>query len=288
MTTLGYLLAQPAAILHYLRLALLPYPLAFDYSDWPPATVGGAVLPAVVVALLLAATVWALLRYPRVGYLGAWFFLTLVPSVLLPGGPAVAEWRMYLPLAGLVVLVVVAGYTLARRLEVQVPRAEIGAAAVAGLLVVVWGFLTFLRNTDYYTADALWRDTVAQRPNNARAHFNLGNVYFQQGKPGWRSPNTRPSWTARRAATRTKSTRQRGGACPWPSWLPGISTSASTPGERSRQRARQRLDPERGRLRPLGPAGLCDRGPLLQGSRSSPAGSAQVSVQPGGSAGGQR
>ena len=78
-TTWEYLATEQGVIVHYLRLAVWPAGLCLDYL-WPAATtVPGVLFPAVVVAGLLALTVWALVRRPAWGFLGAWFFLTLAP-----------------------------------------------------------------------------------------------------------------------------------------------------------------------------------------------------------------
>ncbi len=99
----SYLLTQPGVIVHYLRLAVWPSELCLDY-DWPPAsTVAEVLLPATVVAGLIAATVWALLKRSAWGFLGAWFFAILAPtSSVVPIGQAAFEHRMYLPLAAVV------------------------------------------------------------------------------------------------------------------------------------------------------------------------------------------
>ena len=97
VTPLEYALTQSGVLLHYLRLAVWPHPLIIDYA-WHVARTVSAVLPQVLVVLsLLLATVWAVCRRSGVGFLGAWFFLRLVPiaSVMpmavlsLWGNPAV-------------------------------------------------------------------------------------------------------------------------------------------------------------------------------------------------------
>ena len=75
-----YLATQQGVIVHYLRLVIWPSGLCLDYS-WPAATMVVTVLfPAVLVVCLLALTVWALVRRPAWGFLGACFFLILAPT----------------------------------------------------------------------------------------------------------------------------------------------------------------------------------------------------------------
>ena len=81
----AYAFTQLRAVAHYLRLSLWPRPLVFAYG----LTLGGppvemAVDGAVVCALLVATAI-LLVRRPRWGFLGAWFFLILAPtSSVLP------------------------------------------------------------------------------------------------------------------------------------------------------------------------------------------------------------
>jgi tetratricopeptide (TPR) repeat protein len=42
------------------------------------------------------------------------------------------------------------------------------------LAIAVLGGLAVRRNHDYRSGEAIWSDTVAKRPDNARAHYNLG------------------------------------------------------------------------------------------------------------------
>ena len=71
---------------------------------------------AVVVGLLGLATLVALWRWPKVGFLGAWFFAILAPtsSIIPVATQTIAEHRMYLPLAAVVTGLVV-GCCLAGR-----------------------------------------------------------------------------------------------------------------------------------------------------------------------------
>lgn len=166
-----YLWAQPWVILHYLRLVAWPRPLVFDYDDWPVVRHFADALPAVLVLGALALfTVWLLRRWRPAGFLGVWFFLTLLPtSSFLPLSDVAFEFRMYLPLAAAAVSLVLG---LGRKL----PR------PVWALILLGLGAGTYLRNNDYRTPLALWSDTVAKRPGNARAWTNLGPALQTEGR----------------------------------------------------------------------------------------------------------
>ncbi|PYV13041.1 MAG: hypothetical protein DMG21_22065, partial [Acidobacteria bacterium] len=72
---------QFGAIAHYLRLAVWPDRLCIDYG-WQSSTLPRSWIlsGAIIIWPLLLATAWALERAPMLGFLGAWFFLTLAPS----------------------------------------------------------------------------------------------------------------------------------------------------------------------------------------------------------------
>jgi hypothetical protein len=46
------------------------------------------------------------------------------------------------------------------------------------------GLLTFDRNADYRDAISIWQDTVSKRPRNSHAQNNLGEAYYEAGRPG--------------------------------------------------------------------------------------------------------
>src|SRR5262249_59599820 len=80
ITPWRYALAQSEIIVHYLRLALWPHPLVFDYMWQVPETFRSVVAYAAIVIALIAATIVALRRGPSIGFWGVWFFLILAPS----------------------------------------------------------------------------------------------------------------------------------------------------------------------------------------------------------------
>src|ERR1051325_8264356 len=75
-----YLLNQSAMIVRYLRLAFWPRDLVLDYGEPTHVTFQQVAPEFFIVAALLAATAVAFVRRPPLGFLGAWFFLTLAPT----------------------------------------------------------------------------------------------------------------------------------------------------------------------------------------------------------------
>jgi len=181
LTSWHYLLRQCEGIVQYLRLSAWPRPLISDYGFdvvkdpaqvWPQ----GLLLLA-----LFAATLWALWRRPAWGFLGVWFFAILAPSSsFIPvGTETAAEHRMYLPLAAVMAAVVLGAQALARRLG----RAGLATLAGMGMVAAVaLGAVTHQRNETYQSLLALWRDVVAKRPQNARAHQELALALYKAGQ----------------------------------------------------------------------------------------------------------
>ncbi len=188
-----YLLTQTGVIVHYLRLAIVPSPLALDYDGWPMASsVFDVVHYALPLLLVFSATAFAIVRRQPWGFLGGWFFATLAPSssVLPLATEIAAERRMYLPLAALVVAVVVAAYIVGQRILSRLVaeagrRRGIGMAAsgiiVAGI-VAIFVPNTLARNRDYWSDERIWQDTVEKRPTNPRARVSYGADLYAAGR----------------------------------------------------------------------------------------------------------
>jgi Flp pilus assembly protein TadD len=198
ISPIAYAMTQFGVIVHYLRLVFWPVPLVIDYG-WPIARAPGAILPAALAVLALAGlTVWGLRRAPRYAFLGAAFFLLLSPtSSFVPVQDPIFEHRMYLPLACVLAAVVFAVHAGLSGASAG-PRRLMGLAAA--IAAVAFGAATVDRNRDYHSGVGLWRDTIAKRPLNARAHDELGIALARgQDLPGAVAEHTeairlRPQW----------------------------------------------------------------------------------------------
>lgn len=170
-----YAATQCVAVVHYLRLAFWPAPLVFDYGTRVVNGISDVWPAAMAVLTMLGITILALLKKPRAAFPLACFFLILAPSssVVPIATQTVAEHRMYLPLAALLAAAAL------------VVHAWWGRRVVPFAVVLAVGFaaLTVLRNGDYQTEVALWRDTVEKVPDNSRAHLNLGAALVRAGQP---------------------------------------------------------------------------------------------------------
>jgi hypothetical protein len=221
ISPLSYALAQPGVLLHYLRLVVWPHPLVLDYA-WPPPRSAADVVPAaIVIAGLLAATLWAL-RPLDSGSTRPSASLAIARDVApneSRGRPersrGTTQWSLWLArgaphrpplgflgawwfliLAPTSSLIPIADRAFEHRL--YLPLAAVAALVVcagyrllrtrrglamglAVALVGVLGAATMRRNHDYRSEIAIWTDTVVKRPKNPRAHYNLGKALATQG-----------------------------------------------------------------------------------------------------------
>lgn len=170
----SYALRQCEAIPAYLGLAAWPHPLVLDYGT-DLVTDPWSVLPGGLLLLALVALTFAALRWrPMLGFLAFWFFAILAPSssVVPLITQTMAEHRMYLPLAAVMIGAVIAAH---RGLGAQLPL------AVAGLSLAL-AATTAARNRLMQDDLTIWADTIAKRPRNARAYGNHALVLSQRGR----------------------------------------------------------------------------------------------------------
>ena len=172
----SYVLTQLGVIAWYLRLALWPAPLVIAH-DWPVASGLGDVWPGIAIVVpLIVAAVWACVRKPQLGFLGAWFFVILAPtsSIVPIVSEIAAERRMYLPLAAVTTGVVLGAHEL---LRARAPRAlQVGLASAALFLLAA---LTALRLELYRSTSALWTQVLEIYPEH-RLRGQIENALGQE------------------------------------------------------------------------------------------------------------
>ncbi len=172
-----YAMSQPGVILHYLRLSFWPHPLCLDYA-WPLAQTWRQALPGLCsIGALVLFSLWALIRKPWLGFLAMFFFLILAPtSSVVPINDLAVEHRMYLPLAPVIILTVLAVYRLGARPRLtRLLETRLGGILALFLVLgapAALGTLTYLRNVDYKNPLNIWQDSVAKAPTNPRARYN--------------------------------------------------------------------------------------------------------------------
>jgi tetratricopeptide (TPR) repeat protein len=186
-TPYTYALTQTEVILHYLRLTFWPAGQVLDYL-WPPRRSLAEVWPsALALAALVLATVYGVVRNRAWAIPAAFFFIALAPtSSIIPIQDAAFEHRMYLPLAGVVVLVgcalALAVREVAGRWPASAGVAYKTAAVATGAVVLALGLKTVVRNEDYASGQKLHQDNARKRPDNARVRYNLAEHLYGNGE----------------------------------------------------------------------------------------------------------
>lgn len=180
-----YLSTQLTVLPYYLKLAVWPTNLCFDYRDWPIASGLRQNLFAAIVATALFLTfLFLALRGCGLAFCGLGVFLVLsVSSSIMPLRDVANEYRMYVPLMFLTTLAVVGSYAAINRWWPAVAQRPWVFTLVIGFLALTLGVLTMIRNEDYRTPVTLWQDVLDKRPANTRSHFFIGYGYEMEGKP---------------------------------------------------------------------------------------------------------
>jgi cytochrome c-type biogenesis protein CcmH/NrfG len=169
----AYFLRQWDAITAYLKLCVWPHPLIVDYGCdviWDIQAVAGQ---GVLLFSLGLVALFGVVRNRRWAVPLAAFFLILGPTSSVMPLPAqtMAEHRMYLPLAGVLVLLVLGAWRLVGR----------GAGIRLIFVVAPLALLSAQRSFMYCSPWRIWEQAVRERPTNLRGHFQLAEAYFDLG-----------------------------------------------------------------------------------------------------------
>lgn len=175
-----YFQTECRVVFNYFRLLIWPTPLVFapvprvaeSLSDWLPYL---AALFAIFVSVAWKARRQSWLWLPLLTIL-----LVLAPTssfVPVPLEPSF-DYRMHLPASGALAILLCAGWSLSKRLEISAHWLFI---AVTGWLIFL-GFTTRSRAQDYARSESIWLDTVLKEPENIKAWFNLSLFLLGEGR----------------------------------------------------------------------------------------------------------
>ena len=183
VTPSQYLSTQPEVILHYLRLAIVPWPQVFDYGWEPETNMTNILLASGVVLAVIAGLIWLFTRKPQFAFWGLAAALVLFPtSSFIPLQDLAVEHRMYVPLAFVLVIGVLSLSFIGSKLFGGHPTliTSVICLGLSGILAM----LTLSRNHEYKSKIGMWEDVVAKTVDSGsknmlagRAYSNLGNAY---------------------------------------------------------------------------------------------------------------
>ena len=169
---LQYLFTQFEVVAIYLGILIWPANLSLDYMyPYVDDFFQGWTFWALILHLvLISAAVFMRRSFPLVTMGILWFYITLsVESSLIPITDVLFEHRLYLPMFG---FAVIAGWAF---LEVY-RRWQAPAIVLSLSLLMLLSVATYQRNTVWQSPVSLWADTIEARPENPRAHNNLGQA----------------------------------------------------------------------------------------------------------------
>jgi tetratricopeptide (TPR) repeat protein len=195
MPAANYLVSQPWVALRYLakffgpvKLSVAPDSGGFAHF-WDPLALAGFAGVAGLAALAVIAGRTAKWRVVSFGIW--WFLIALLPAALTPQQEVEAEWRMFLPFAGLALAI---GGLASLALEAlpkpsrdqprqTFPVLSAGVLAAAILAVLGWG--VYQRSGVWNSEAALWRNAMQASPHNGRAimRYGVAQLNAQEGAP---------------------------------------------------------------------------------------------------------
>ena len=161
----------------YISLILAPVSLSSDYSfaavklaDYSALNL----LYAYLIAVFVLAGLIEGFKKPLVRLFALWFFaaFAVTSNLFFPIGTIFAERLAYLPMVGVLVLIVMALESFA--------NSGIRNALI-GLLCMFFVLRTSIRNLDWHDAESLHRRDIEVVPNSAKAQLNYGVVLRQEG-----------------------------------------------------------------------------------------------------------
>jgi protein O-mannosyl-transferase len=175
----NYWFTQPWVALRYLFKFFVPLNLSVD-SDlapfahfWDPLAIAGYLGVAALVGLAVFTARRS--RWRAVSFGIWWFLIALLPDAIVPQRVVEADWRMFLPFAGLAMATAAAASNVLDGLGESRRVVSLSiAGGLATVLLALLGWATWQRNTVWESEATLWRDAMEASPHNGRASMEYG------------------------------------------------------------------------------------------------------------------
>ena len=176
-----HFLTESRAFVHYWKLLLLPLPawstIDHDFALSRHLLDHLAVVAVTFHGLLLGLALRAAFKRYTLAAIGVfWFYIPLIPYVVLPQRELLVEYKTYLPAVGLMLILAEGLSRLRSRVSIKVQIPVV--AGLAGLLLAT----TIHRNVIYQNAFNLWSDALRKSPNHPRPHIGFGLALAQRGQ----------------------------------------------------------------------------------------------------------
>ncbi len=176
-----YIITQPSVMLHYFTTFFAPLGLSAD-TDWTTLSslldvrflIGSLFLTGLLVTAVVTAKTE---RLRPVSFGIFWFFISLLPTSLIPLAEVMNDHRLFLPSVGLAIsLCWTANLILTRASSLFRSKNQFYRVTTAVILVAlaVYAYGTHVRNNVWRTDETLWRDVTIKSPKNGRGLMNYG------------------------------------------------------------------------------------------------------------------
>jgi protein O-mannosyl-transferase len=173
----------------YMLLLFWPNPLSCDYSynqfpyvsfsDWR-VWLSTLIQAALVVYALLKLKEKNVVSYGILFYFCSIF---IVSNIVIDVGTFIGERFLYQPSFGFCLAIVAAGNEIIQKINFKTAGQKFSViSAIIIAVVVLSGFQTRQRNTEWNNDRLLWSTDVKKVPNSLLAHENLGNDFLNDGK----------------------------------------------------------------------------------------------------------
>jgi tetratricopeptide (TPR) repeat protein len=187
VSALPYRITQPFVALHYFRSFFLPIGLNIDPA-WhyvAPFSLQALAGYLFVLASVAGAAAASRTRAGKPVAFGViWFFVTLLPTSLLPLSDITNDHRMFFAFVGLTLAVFwslrLALFQWTARLTRHAILVRVAVGALAAILVAA-GAATRARNRVWSTERTLWLDATEKNPRNPKAWINYGSALDYTG-----------------------------------------------------------------------------------------------------------
>lgn len=172
-------LTEFRVVIYYMSLLIFPHPsrlnLEHDFTVSHSLIDPLTTLCSLVAIIGLTVLAGYIAKKERlVSFCMLWFLGNLVIESSVFGLEILFEHRMYLPSMLFILMAVALAY---RYIKIQWLR-----AGLLCIMVTVFSFWTYSRNTVWSDDVALWKDCVKKSPKKARPYNNLGNALISRGK----------------------------------------------------------------------------------------------------------
>lgn len=169
----------PVAMLHYLRLLLVPLDLHMHYGNPTFTFTDPGAIAGMALIVLLMIIGWATRGWNRLlSFSAFWFLITLLPqSNLYPINAYMAEHWLYLPSVGFFIALGAALAALSRR-----GGLEALACCALVILLVAYTWLTVRQNNYWRDPITYYERTLRHAPDNPTYWNSLGNSLSSTGR----------------------------------------------------------------------------------------------------------